>query len=93
MIDIYDKLEIELDSALHNIALYRSVDIMKDERLLVIRVNNSGESEGYVDDYIRVANEVKDVVTGLLPEYSPWLEFDYGLPREFITFIFVSKGE
>lgn len=89
--DIYDKLEVELNNTLSNVKLVGSVNIMMDERLLVVRVNNSGKSESYTEDYVTTAKIVKSVVTSNL-NYKPWLEFDHGLPKEFIVFIFV-KGE
>lgn len=91
--EICKELELQLGHQLNTIALYNSVRVMKDDKLLVVRINNSSTSDRYIDDYVSCAKIVKSVVTKLLPDYSPWLEFDHGTPKEFIVFIFTCKGD
>lgn len=90
-LSVTEDLEVRLNNELTDIPMFKSAELMNDGTLLVIRINNSSKSQNYSNDYIECAKRIKSIVPEMMPTYKPWLEFDHGLPRDFITFIFVNN--
>ncbi len=89
-ISVTEQLEIELNNTLTFIPLFKSANLMNDGKILLIRINNSLKSDRYMDDAVECAKQVKQIVPKYFPTYRSWIEFDYGVPKEFITYIFVN---
>ena len=89
-LSLAERLEIELNNTLTSISMFKSADIMNDGKILLIRINNSLKSDRFTDDAIECAKQVKQIVPNYFPTYKSWVEFEYGVPKEFIVYIFVN---